>query len=78
MSRDTTIFLTGCLVLGVLGFTLIMVGVNRMIDVENNVKAIARIYRPGGCEIAKDLISKTPEIVVFKCGDRYDLVNLGK
>lgn len=76
MSRDTTIFLTVCLVLGVLGFTLIMVGVYRMIDVENDAKAIARIYMPGGCEIPKDVITTDPNKTVFKCNRTYHVLNV--
>jgi hypothetical protein len=73
MSKDSAIFFGGILICGLVGFALILVGTARMISVENDIKAVARIYRPGGCELA-GRVESIQDSVVFKCGEHYDIV----
>ena len=76
MSKESIVFFSGCAAFGLLAFFLIVSGIDRMIDVENNVKAIARIYMPGGCEIPKDVITTDPNKTVFKCNKTYYVLNI--
>ena len=55
---------------------MIIAGINNMVHLENDAKAIARIYMPGGCEIPKDVITTDPNKKVFKCNRTYHVLNV--
>lgn len=76
MSKESIVFFSGCAAFGVLAFFLIVSGINRMVYLENDTKAIARIYMPGGCEIPKDVITTDPNKTVFKCNRTYHVLNV--
>lgn len=76
MSKESIVFFSGFAAFGLLAFFLIVYGINRMVYLENDAKAIARIYMPDGCEIPEDVITTDPYKTVFKCNGTYHVLNV--
>ena len=71
MSRDATIFFGGLLFALLFAFTMIDRGISKMVLEEADAKAIARIFKPEGCELATDVPRFMDGQYLIKCGDVF-------
>jgi hypothetical protein len=63
-----TNFLVSFFVALAISLSLITIGIERMVDLEKNIKAIARIYKEGGCELIGPVLELDKHFVL-KCAD---------
>ena len=73
MSKDSAVFfatLTAALFIALMGA---VVGTAKMIQEEEELAALARVYRPEGCRVV-GRVDSLHNSRVLQCGDRYEVI----